>query len=267
MSKQRRENSKLRMRRILEAVSVFIIVVIISVNTGQSTEASWIPEARATLSKTDSYSATFHKQERIKGRLKAKEVVFLKFGRPFKVYMKWIKEPGIGREVLYVEGWNQNKIKVRESWMGTGFSINIDPQGGIAMGSSRHPITDSGLEKFLSLLETNVRKGILRGETQFGELGEEIVYGSKSRKIEYLFPKESTRGYYCYRTVVNLDLESKVPIRARIYDWEGLLVEDYGYENLKLNTGLTDLDFDPKNPEYRFLHSSAKNQPLETRQK
>jgi hypothetical protein len=44
-----------------------------------------------------------------------------------------------------------------------------------------------------------------------------------------------------------------------------LLVEDYGYEDLKLNAGLTDLDFDPQNPEYRFSHPSASDGSLKTR--
>jgi outer membrane lipoprotein-sorting protein len=257
-----------RMRRALQVVSVFVLIVT-NVNTGQSNAASekWISEAEATLARTDSYTAIFHKQERVRGTLKAEEVVFLKFGKPFKVYMKWVTDPGKGREVLYTEGWNRNQIKVRESWMRTGSSFNIRPDGAIAMAGSRHPITDSGLERFLSLLERDVRKGILSGDIRSLELGEETVYGSKSRTMEYLFPKKRARGYYCYRAVINLDLESKVPIRARIYDWEGLLVEDYGYENLKLNAGLMDLDFDPRNPEYRFSRPGTKDLTLETHQK
>jgi len=254
------------MKKVLQVFSVLIIVVT-NVHAGQSNlvPERWIPVAEATLPAADSYTALFHKQERFKGRLKAEEVVFLKIGRPFKVYMKWVKEPGKGRELLYAEGWNQNKIKVREAWMTTGFSLNIDPKGALAMGGSRHPITDSGLEKFLSLIKRDVRQGILSSDMQYGELGEEITYGSRSRKTEYLFPVDKTRGYYCYRAIINLDSKNRVPIRIRIYDWEGLLVEDYGYEDLKLNAGLTDLDFDPQNPEYRFSHPSASDGSLKTR--
>ena len=256
------------MRKILRAVSLFVMVVM-NVNTGQCDAASekWIPEAEAALARTDCYTAIFHKQERIKGRLKAEEVVFLKFGKPFKIYMKWVTDPGKGREVLYAEGWNRNQIKVRESWMRMGSSLSIHPHGAIAMAGSRHPITDSGLENLLSLLENEVGKGALSGDIRYAELGEETVYGSKTRAMEYLFPRERARGYYCHRAIINLDLEKRVPIRVRIYDWEGLLVEDYGYENLKLNAGLTDLDFDPRNPEYRFSRPGTKDLTLETRQK
>jgi len=52
--------------------------------------------------------------------------------------------------------------------------------------------------------------------------------------------------------VLNLDLERKVPIKIQLYDWENNLIENYGYEDLRFNADLTDADFSPKNPEYRF---------------
>lgn len=43
-----------------------------------------------------------------------------------------------------------------------------------------------------------------------------------------------------------------MPIKIQIFDWSNRLVECYGFEDLKLNPGLTDRDFDPKNPKYQF---------------
>jgi len=226
--------------------------------SGQKTMTSqeWILEAERALTNIESYTAVFHKQERVKGRLKAEEVVLLKFRKPFKVYMRWLEGPGKGREAIYAGGWNHNRIKVHEPWMGTGFSLDLDPRGAIAMGGSRHPITDAGLENFLRLLDSNLRKDT-SAEIMYRELGEEIVYGSRSRKVEYLFPGERTKGYYCYRALINLATESKLPIKTSVYDWDGLLVEDYGYETLKLDAGLTEADFDPTNPEYRFSNEPS----------
>ena len=51
---------------------------------------------------------------------------------------------------------------------------------------------------------------------------------------------------------MDFDLESKLPIQIAIYDAEDRLTEKYGYEHLQLNVGLTDLDFEPTNPDYRF---------------
>jgi hypothetical protein len=49
-----------------------------------------------------------------------------------------------------------------------------------------------------------------------------------------------------------------VPVHYEAYDWPKqpgeppVLLERYTYTDLKLNPGLTDADFDPKNPEYKF---------------
>jgi hypothetical protein len=55
---------------------------------------------------------------------------------------------------------------------------------------------------------------------------------------------------YCHRCVVYFDNETKLPIRAEVYDWptrngnpKGDLLECYSYINLKFNVGLTDATF------------------------
>ena len=67
-----------------------------------------------------------------------------------------------------------------------------------------------------------------------------------------VIPKERAKDYDGCRFVINQDVESKVLVRIRVYDRDGQLVENYGYENLDLNARLVDADFDPKNPEYHF---------------
>jgi outer membrane lipoprotein-sorting protein len=52
--------------------------------------------------------------------------------------------------------------------------------------------------------------------------------------------------------VINQDVESKILVRIALYDWDDHLFENYNYEELNLNAGLTDTDFDPQNPEYHF---------------
>ena len=61
---------------------------------------------------------------------------------------------------------------------------------------------------------------------------EETVYRRKTRKVEVLFERDRTKGYYGYRVIINLDEGKKVPIKIQICDWDDQLVESYGYENL-----------------------------------
>lgn len=212
----------------------------------------WVRESEAALAKIDSYTVIFHKQERVKGKLLEEETTLFKFKRPFKVYLKWIKEPFKGRETLFVEGWNDGELRAHEGGVMGIITANLDPLGSMAMKGNRHSILDAGLEKLVIKIGANLRKGLKNNEFTLKEHGEETVGGRKTMKVEAIYPKEKAKGYYCYRAVLNLDFEMKVPIKIQIFDWDDRLVEYYWYEDLKLNAGLTDADFDPKNPDYRF---------------
>jgi hypothetical protein len=58
--------------------------------------------------------------------------------------------------------------------------------------------------------------------------------------------------FYSGRLVLWIDEELHLPIQADIYDHEGQLYEHYEHHDLKINVGLTDADFDPKNASYHF---------------
>ncbi len=212
----------------------------------------WVHNLEKSYAEIESYTAVFHKQERVEGKLSQEETIFLKFKKPFKVYMKWIKAPFKGREALYVEGWNNNRVKVHEGGLLGLVTVNLDPQGRQAMQGNRHPITDTGLGNLIKILGNNVRKGLDVGELEFRVSGEEIIYGRKAQKVELLLPKSRTKGYYCHRAVIHVDLETTLPIRVQIFDPDDLLMENYGFEELNPRTGLTDYDFDPDNPAYKF---------------
>jgi len=212
----------------------------------------WLRQAESLLARTDSYTALFHKQELIQSNLTEEETIFLKFKKPFNVYMKWIKEPHMGRESLYVEGFNKNRVKVRECGLAGVMLLDLAPNGSLIIKGSRHPITDSGLEHMVRLVYENLAKGMKTGEVEFRNHGWSTVYEQGTRKAEIIFPRDRAKGYYCYRAVLYLDTVKKLPIRVQIYDWDNALVESYGYEALKLDAGLSETDFDPDNPEYRF---------------
>ena len=212
----------------------------------------WLRQAEIVLERTESYTAIFHKQERVKGWLKTKETVYLKFKKPFKVYMKWIEDPGKGREVLYVDGLNNNRILIRDPGFLGVVIMNLNPQGPIAMNGSRHPITEVGLEHLVKVFGHNLRKGLRSGELEFIRGKEGMVYGRRIQPLEFIFSRDPRNGYYCYRSILSLDIEKRVPIRVQVFDWEDRLIEDYGYENLILSAGLTDADFDRRNFNYKF---------------
>lgn len=58
--------------------------------------------------------------------------------------------------------------------------------------------------------------------------------------------------YYANRLVLWVDVETHLPLQADLYDQDGALYEHYEHRDLQVNVGLTDADFNPKNPAYRF---------------
>ncbi len=249
-------NAELTVRGMTRFILVFcfLFFLVCSPCWGQERydPENWLRQAEVLLDTTESYAAVFHKQERVKGWLKAKETVYLKFKKPFKVYMKWIEDPGKGREILYVDGWNNNRILLRDPGFLGVVIMNLRPQGAIAMKGSRHPITEVGLEHLVKMLGDNLRRGLKSGELEYRRGTQGMVYGRRIQSLELIFPRDPREGYYCYRSILGLDIEKKVPIRVQVFDWEDKLIEDYGYENLTLNAGLTNADFDPRNPKYKF---------------
>jgi LysM repeat protein len=84
-----------------------------------------------------------------------------------------------------------------------------------------------------------------------------ILHANRSRKWRQADHPE--RGdavivpdFYAGRLVVWVDEEKHLPLQIDLYDHEGNLYEHYEHHDLKVNVGLTAVDFDPKNPAYRF---------------
>jgi hypothetical protein len=58
--------------------------------------------------------------------------------------------------------------------------------------------------------------------------------------------------FYASRMTLWIDDELHVPLQVDLYDHEGHLYEHYEHRDVKLNVGLGDADFDPKNKAYKF---------------
>jgi outer membrane lipoprotein-sorting protein len=221
--------------------------------SGEPNPEKWLREAEAAYEGVASYTAVFHKQQRVAGELQPKETILLKYRKkPISLYMKWIEAPYKGSELLYVAGWNQDRVRAHRGGILRFITRNLDPGHPALMKDNLRPVTSSGIGYLLQAVAMNARDAIKAGELTFSERGEETVYGRRTRVLELAFPKESAENYDGCRLLVTQDVESKILMRIRVYDREDQLVETYGYENLRLNAPLADADFDPENPEYRF---------------
>jgi hypothetical protein len=240
-------------RTICSVLFVFAAMVAYGDASASVDPQEWLREAEAAYDKVRSYTAIFHKQQRVAGKLEPEETILLKCRKtPFSLYMKWIRRPYEGSELLYVKGWNEDRAKAHRGGLLRFITRDLDPSHPGLMADNLRPVTSTGMGFLLEAVATNIRKASKRGELTFSARGEESVYGRKTQVLEMIFPKARAGDYDGYRHVINQDVESKILIRIRIYDRDDQLVENYGYEDLDLDARLEDADFDPANAGYRF---------------
>lgn len=217
-------------------------------------------QCKRQMSGVHDYTATFVKHERIGRKMEPETYIEAKFrSQPFSVYLRWL-EPEEGKEAIYVEGQNDGKIVTH----GTGLtralagSVHVDPEGSFAKSGNRHTIREAGIGHLLeSLLTAWSAERTLR-QTRVNTTHVKIN-GRPCYLLTAGHP-DSCGGRFQFHTVkVYVDKQWMLPVRMEGYGYPpvagadpGPLLECYTYVNLKVNVGLTDVDFSPRNPTYGF---------------
>ena len=215
------------------------------------------------------YTGVLVKREKIGDELGEHEFMFVKVRNrkvqnnqlvvPFSVYLAFLKPTAVkGREVLFVENQNQGKLFAHEGGMKRMLGTHsLEPTGYLAMAGQRYPLTDIGIENL-------VVKLIERGEKdkRYGTCNVELVPGAKvggrtCSIIQVTHPIQQAH-YEFHIAQIFMDDEWKIPVRYAAYSWpktvgaEPEVIEEYTYQSLKFNVGLTDADFDVKHKDYNF---------------
>ena len=199
------------------------------------------------------YTSTMVSRERVGEVLRPQERVLLKFQRPFKVYMRWLDGPSKGREGLFVSGTHDDKFLVSEPrGFQRLFTAALEPTDRRVMEQSRHPVTDIGIGRLLEFVGESTRRAARNGVLRAIDRGTVESAGRRVRQVECVLTQGARDGYYAYRALLGFDEENHLLVRAVVYDWTDQLVEDYAYNDLRLNPGHTSRDFDPSNKEYGF---------------
>ena len=104
--------------------------------------------ARNCLEKAEAmkgYECIFAKKEVVGNETISQTLKMKVRENPFSVYM-YFEEPNQGREVIYVEGQNDNKLLVHEtglaSLVGT---LEFEPTSSRVMAENRYPVTKAGM--------------------------------------------------------------------------------------------------------------------------
>jgi hypothetical protein len=216
------------------------------------------------------YSAIMIKRERIDGTLGEYEFMGVKVRNrkhengklktPFSVYMAFLKPATVkGREVIYVENSNNGNVVAHEGGMKGRFlpTVNLDPHGMMAMRGQRYPITEMGVENLVVKLIEKGERDRQRAECEVKFLEGVKVGGRPCKVLTVMHPVQ--REYFDFHVAeIFIDEELQIPVRYAAYTWptspggEKQLLEEYTYQNIKTNIGLTDADFDRNNKSYNF---------------
>jgi hypothetical protein len=241
-------------RRRARAALISTLAAVLVVAAGAAAPPDGSRELSALLVSMESayagvgdYTARFVRREVVAGHQRSAEEVFLKFQRPGRIYLRWTVGAPSGREIIFVPGRDGDRALVHEPGLISGrFTLLMAPDHRRILAESRHPITDVGLGRLIELVASNVRRGMSRGDVQLIDHGDD----GQGRRIELSFPRDPSLGYYSWR--FRATLHHGLPVTAAVHDFDGRLVAEYAYRDLRLNQGLTDTDFDPTNPAYGF---------------
>ena len=256
-------------RRTHSAVAFLLAVATAQVGFGQTSgekpgehplkaAIKLVAQAHEAASELGDYQAVFTKREMVNGRMYASQMQMKLRQEPFSVYLRFINPEHAGREVLFVEGRNNNQMLAHDTGLkalvGT---VALDPQGQMALAEARYPVTRIGMK--------NLSKGIMtqwERESEFGE--SEVKYYPEAKLgeqpvlvIESSHPTPRKQFRFAL-TRLWLDKETRLPVRVQQYDFpaapggQPVLVEEYTYTNVEPNVRLTDADFDQRNPAYQF---------------
>ncbi len=221
----------------------------------------WAKVGLRRIELIEDYSATVAKRERISGKLRDYEYYFIKVRhKPFSVYLYFLSPANLrGQEVIYVEGQNNGNmwahtVGIRGSLIGT---VSLSPTGMIAMKDQRYPMTEIGIKNLTRrLIEVGQQ------DMKYGECEVRFFRGAKINDrtctcLQVVHPVPR-RNFLFHIARIFVDDELNIPIRYEAHGWPTqpggppIVLEEYTYLDLKLNNGFTDLDFDPKNPNYGF---------------
>ena len=221
----------------------------------------WAEAERPRLLAIKDYKGILHKQEMIGDEFMHQAMYFLHRTDPFSVYI-YITTPEEkkGTEALYIEGQNDGNLighagKGIFSWAGT---RSLDPEGDLARNGSKYTIREMGL---LYMVDHLI--GFGKHDAKYGDgctvraIEGAKVDGRSCTVIVVTHPKQY-KEFEFHIAKIYVDDEYRLPVRCETYMWpekpgdDPPLKEAVTYTNLEFNVGLTDADFDSRNPNYNF---------------
>lgn len=204
--------------------------------------ASLLKQSVLSYERLTDYRAMFDKQEMDEGRLGERESIFLKFEKPFKIYMHWLNTSKKGLQVLYERGRHDGKLAIHKPGLLLGLApvIFLDRTSPwVREGSESYDIEDAGIGSFLYDFSEMVLKG-----SSDGIMDAAVKKESGKTRVDVKFPgSRDDAVYFAGRVEVDFDTTSSLPVQMTLYDWDNRVTGIYEYRQLAVDVGGEDPEF------------------------
>jgi len=200
--------------------------------------------------KLSDYTCSLDKKVNKAGRIYHDLGISVKYKKPGQHYFRWEEGKYSGQEDIYVADKNKDRIVAHPGGVFRFLTFRLDPEGRKAMKRNHHSLRESGIEKIMTIIEKDYNHSIETGRGTIELLEENFIDGRDVWVVHCEFPDK--KEFYSHKIILCFDKELKLPIKITVYDWSDTLFEEYYFRDLKINTGIEEKDFDPKNPEYSF---------------
>jgi hypothetical protein len=213
-----------------------------SANAEETTLGTLLEEGMRSYEALGDYRAIFEKTELSKGALGPTEKIYLKFEKPWKIYMGWLNTHKKGLQLVYERGKHDNKLAIHKPGLFLGFAPVIfleQSSPWVREGSEAYNIEDAGIGTFLY----DFTKAVLRGAREKKLKVTPVETTDKGDRIDVTFEGSlKDKDFFAYRVIVLFDAQNRLPVWMELFDWQNRTTGVYAYEDLKLNVGI-DEDF------------------------
>lgn len=196
--------------------------------------------ANGAYSSLENYEALFYKTEKtVRKNAGQTEKIYLKYEKPWKIFMKWLNTEKKGLEVLYEKGKNEDKIAVHLP----GLVMSLVPvifldqnSPWVRQGSESHGIRDAGIGIFLADLSDAVARASLEKRLRVTLISSPTQKSKWTETVDITFLNTAKdAGYFTYRLRVRFDRKTDLPVWMELFGWENASEGIYVYHHLKTN--------------------------------
>lgn len=194
------------------------------------------------------YRAFFHKREAAaNGTLGEPEKIYLKFEKPWKIYLGWLNTAKKGLQVVYERGRHDGKLAIHKPgfFLGLAPVIFLDQKSPwVRQGSASYNIEDAGIGTFLFDFTRAVIKASRENQLQVNFQGKTAERDLNGDKVEVVFKvSENNPDYFAHRIVTVFDEKTRLPVYMELFDWNNRQTGVYAYRDLQVNVGEKDNEF------------------------